>query len=138
MPEFLSEAWFDALATALEGLHARASATDHPGLALGQIVTEVPQGNAGLTTQGGEVHFTIVLRPDGSASLVRDSTAEANVILVEDWLTAEAVASGMSSVSDMLSAGKIKMRGDSRALMAAGDMLATIAPVVLEALGGSS
>jgi hypothetical protein len=36
----------------------------------------------------------------------------------------------------MLSAGKIKLRGDTRALVAGGDLLANIAPVILEALGG--
>jgi hypothetical protein len=136
VPEFLSEAWFDALAAALESLHANASAAGNAGLALGHIVREVPEKAASTRVQNGEVRYTIVLRQDGSASLVRGSTAEADVVLVEDWSTAEAVATGVSSVSDMLSAGKIKLRGDTRALVAGGDLLANIAPVILEALGG--
>jgi len=136
--EFLSEAWFETLAAALKSLHANASATGGSGLALGQIVTEVPVQTALAGVQDGEVRYTIVLRQDGSASLVRGSTEEADVVLVENWSTAEAVASGTSSVSDMLSAGRIKLRGDTRALVAAGDLIADIAPVILEALGGAS
>jgi hypothetical protein len=41
--------------------------------------------------ENGEVRFTIVLQQNGSASLVRDSTEPADVILVEDWSTADAI-----------------------------------------------
>ena len=42
--EFLSDGWFDALAAALSGLRPATSAlgAPAPGLALGQIVTGVP------------------------------------------------------------------------------------------------
>ena len=136
--EFLSEAWFDALAGALESLPANSSATGNSGLALGQIVTGVPGAADIAGVRGDEVRYTIVVRQDGSASLLRGSTAEADVVIVEDWATAEAVASGTSSVSDMLSAGRIKLKGDTRALVAAGDLLAGIAPAILDALGGTS
>ncbi len=136
MPEFLTEAWFEALAAALESLPATASSHEGAGLALGQIVTGAPEGSAVTAGQDGEVRYTIVLRDDGTASLVRGTTAGADVVLVEDFPTAAAVASGTSSVSDMLSAGKIKLSGDVRALLAAGDMLAAIAPAVRGALGG--
>jgi hypothetical protein len=136
VPDFLSEAWFEVLAEALGRLDADVTAMGGVAIALGQIVTEVP-AQAAVGAQGGEVSYTVVLRSDGSASLVRGSTAEADVVLVEDFATAQAVATGSSSVSDMLSAGRIKLRGDTRALVAAGDLLTTIAPLVLQALGGA-
>ena len=134
MPEFLTEAWFGALAAVLESLPATASPAEGTGLALGQIVTGVPEGSAVTASEDGEVRYTIVLRGDGAGSLVRGSTAGADVVLVEDYPTAAAVASGTSSVSEMLSAGKIKLSGDVRALLAAGDMLAAIAPAIHGAL----
>ena len=68
---------------------------------------------------------------------MRGSTERAEVTLVADWSTAEAVASGTASVPDMLSAGRIKLRGDTRALVSAGDFLAAIAPLVATALAGA-
>jgi hypothetical protein len=135
--DFLSEEWFEAFGTALKSLPTKAAPTDAPAgeLALGQIVTEVPHEVGAAGVQEGEVRYTIVLRQDGSASLVRDSTEPANVILVEDWSTAEAIMSATASLPDLLTAGKIKLRGDSRALVSAGDLLARVAPLLAAALG---
>jgi hypothetical protein len=136
--EFLGEAWFEALAAALGGLStADTRAAVAGGLALGQIVTGVPDKAGAAGVQDGEVRYTLVLRPDGPASLVRGSTEPAEVTLVADWSTAEAIASGKASVPEMLSAGRIKLRGDTRALVSAGDFLAAIAPLVATALAGT-
>ena len=145
MPEFLSEAWFEAFAAALKGLPVSAVAADAAvaadtatgGLALGQIITGVPEEAGAAGVQAGELRYTVVLRQDGSASLVRDSTEPANVILVEDWSTAEAIVSGRSSLPDLLTAGKIKLRGDSRALVSAGDILTRVAPLLAAALANA-
>jgi hypothetical protein len=67
---------------------------------------------------------------------VRGSTEDADVTIVEDFATAEAIAAGTSSVSDMLNAGKVKLRGDTRALLAAAELLAVITPLLAEALSG--
>jgi hypothetical protein len=67
---------------------------------------------------------------------VPDSTETADVTLVEDFSTAKAIASESASLPDLLGAGKIKLRGDARALVAAGDLLARLAPLVTAALGG--
>jgi len=136
VPELLSEDWFEALAAALDGLPSLPATVDAllEGLALGQIVTGVPEDAGIAGAEDGEVRYTIVLRPEGSASLVRGSTDPANVILVEDWSTAVAIASGEASVADLLTEGRIKMRGDSRALVAAGDLLARAAPLIAAAL----
>jgi hypothetical protein len=134
VPELFSEEWFRALAAALDGLAPGPPATDEPGagIALGQIVTGVPP-KTGAGPQQTEVRYTIVLRPEGSASLVRDSTESASVVLVEDFSTAAAIASG-ASVPDLLNAGRIKLRGDSRVLVSAGDLLARVGPLIAAAL----
>ncbi len=144
MAEFLTEAWFDALGAALASLPAdepaagRAPAPPGSGLAVGQVVTGVPEQAGAAGARDGEVRYTIVLHFDGTASLVRGSTEEADVTLVEDWRTAESVASGAASVPEMLNTGRIKLRGDGRVLLEAGDLLATMAPLVLAALGRTS
>ena len=113
VPDFLSEGWFAAFAAALKKLPAEQVAADAPagGLALGQIVTGVPDEAGAARTQNDEVRYTIVLRQDGSASLVRNSIEPADVILVEDWSTAaihqlthEAV---LSSESDRARLGRL-------------------------------
>ncbi len=141
MPGLLSEEWFEALAATLERLPVPSETDAEPaagvaaGLALGQIVTGVPDDAGAAGVQDGEVRYTIVLAPEGSASLVRGSTAPAEVVLVEDWSTAEAIASGEAPVADLLAAGRIKVRGDTRALVSAGEILARVAPLVAAALG---
>jgi len=139
VPEFLSETWFEALAAALKKLPPEDLLADMPagGLALGQIVTGVPAVAGATAAQDGEVRYTIVLRKDGSASLVSGSVEPADVVLVEDWSTANAIVAGTSSLPDLLTAGKIKLRGDSNALVSAGDLLATVAPLLATALGGT-
>jgi SCP-2 sterol transfer family protein len=134
--EFLSESWFVALAASLQGLPDTALGAGAPGtgLALGQIVTGVPKGARAADVKDGEVRYTIVLRQGGPATLVRSSTEPAEVTLVADWPTAEAIASGRSSVTKMLSAGRLKLRGDTRALVKAGELLAAVAPLIVEAL----
>ena len=137
VPDFLSEGWFAAFAAALKKLPAEQVAADAPagGLALGQIVTGVPDEAGAARAQNDEVRYTIVLRQDGSASLVRNSIEPADVILVEDWSTARAIVSGAASLPDLLTAGKIKLRGDSNALVSAGSLLARVAPLIAAALG---
>ena len=117
--EFLSEAWFEALAAALAATGGTVDAAAGGTVAVGQIVTGVPGT--------GEVRYTVTLAPDGSGSLLRGSTAGADIVLVEDWTTAEAVASGHSTIGEMLGAGRIKLQGDTRALVGAGDLLTRVA-----------
>lgn len=129
--EFLSEVWFESLGEALAQLADGLQEEHEGGLAIGQIVTGVPGALGAAGALGGEVRYTIIFDA-GSASLVRNSTARAQVVLVADWDTAEAIASGRSSVPEMLNAGKLKLRGEARALVAAGDFLARIGPLLAE------
>ena len=131
LPEFLSEEWFEAFAAALAILPAAGTAgRPTGGLALGQLITEVPAHAGAAGVENGEVRFTILLGRDGSAALVRNSTAAAEVTLVEDWPTAAAIVAGTAALPDLLAAGKIKLRGDSNALVSAGDLLAKVAPLL--------
>jgi hypothetical protein len=135
VPEFLTEEWFETLAAALASLPAKTAPVEAlaRGLRVGQVVTGVP-GSGASGVLGSEVHYTVELCPDGSVSVVRGSTEDADVTIVEDFATAEAIAAGTSSVSDMLNAGKVKLRGDTRALLAAAELLAVITPLLAEAL----
>ena len=102
-------------------------------------MTGVPEEAGAAGVHDGEVRYTIVLRPRRVRPRWCAARPQAaDVILVEDWSTAEAIASGAASVPEMLNAGRIKLRGDARALLAAGDLLATMAPLVLAALGRTS
>ncbi|MGD1011659.1 MAG: SCP2 sterol-binding domain-containing protein [Acidimicrobiales bacterium] len=138
MPEFLSEEWFAALASALERLGRADSPAERPtvGLALGQVITGVPEGSGAVSAPSGEIRYTILLREDGSAALSRSSTEPADVTLIEDFATGEALMSGRSQVTSLLAAGRIKMRGDSRALLAAEALLRRAAPLIAASLGG--
>jgi hypothetical protein len=143
VPDLLSEEWFEALGAVLDGLAGGPVSAVRPaeglgeGLALGQVVTGVPDDAGVAGVRGGEVRYTIVLAQAGSAALVRDSTEVADVVLVEDWTTARAIASGEVSISDLLTQGRIKVRGDSRALVSAGDLLGRVAPLIAAAVGGA-
>jgi hypothetical protein len=138
VPEFLSEGWFEAFAAALRSLPVTGDTAGAPpaGLRLGQIITDVPDEAGAAGVRNGEVRYTIVLDRDGSGSLVPDSTETADVTLIEDFPTAKAIASESASLPDLLGAGKLKLRGDARALVAAGDLIARLAPLVATALGG--
>ena len=135
MPEFLTEEWFETLVAALASLPANNGPDDAPksSLRVGQIVTGVPVSARASDVVDSEVRYTVELSPDGSASVVRGSTEDADVTIVEDFDTARAIATNASSVPDMLNAGRIKLRGDTQALLAAADLLAAVVPLLSEA-----
>jgi hypothetical protein len=133
MPELFSDEWFDQLEGALDALGRTGVPPNMPeaGLALGQIVTELTDADSPTGVGRPEIRYTIVLKPDRSLSLVRSSIEPADVVLVEDWPTAEAIVSGSPPLADLLAAGRIKLRGSARALIAAGELLAKIAPLLV-------
>lgn len=119
-PELFSDAWFDELDHRLEASGAGSpSAGPSPRLALGIVVTGLPGR--------GEVRYQLGLGGGRPPELTRATTEGATVTLVQDLATAEALADGSVSMSDLLTAGRIKVRGDARALVAAGDQLAALA-----------
>jgi hypothetical protein len=115
MTDFLGDAWFDQLEATISSLTV--GERDEPGLALGQVINGTPYGS---------VNYTIYLGSGRAGSIERDSVAGARVTLVEDYESALGIVSG-ASVTDLLSTGKIKIRGDVNALLSAASELATLA-----------
>ncbi len=134
--EFLSDGWFDALAAALSGLRPATSALGRtrPRARPRADSHRSPRRRRGERAQKrrSPLHDRARTRFPGvaRAGLGRVGRSDDR----QDWSTAQAIASGSSSVSDMLSAGKIKLRGDTGALVAAGDLLAMVAPLIAGAL----
>jgi hypothetical protein len=116
---FLSEEWFTALASLLDGLELDPSAAP---LHLGQEISGSPEGT---------VRYTIHVE-GGHASLERGSLERAGATLVEDYQTAAAVATG-SPVSEQLSLGRIKLRGNPNSLVEAQAALEAISEALAEA-----
>lgn len=114
MAQFLSADWFAELEMALRAAGPLASSTR---LLLGQIVTGAPSG---------EVSFTVALG-GGEHGEVLPGVAGASVVLVEDYTTAVAIAGG-APASEALAAGRVKVRGDAAALLAAEELLSAVGP----------
>ena len=107
MTVFLSPEWFDALESALATITT--GEAGEPGLVLGQVINDCPQGT---------VRYTIRIGGDRPGALERGSVEFAQVTLVEDYPSALSVHQG-ASVADLLATGKIKVRGDANALLRA-------------------
>ncbi len=107
---FLSEEWFGELSAAL------ASVPPLPGDAsfrLGQLVTD---------HDGERRSWTIALEA-GSSPRLEHSLDDAEVVLVESYEAARALASGEATAAELLEAGEITLRGDAGRLVAAGELL---------------
>lgn len=116
MALFLSDEWLAELAAALR---AAPGLAEGPALALGQLITGVP------TLEGGDLAYTIRFGGGDEAVVVPGSVEDADVILVEDYETARAIASG-AAASSMLAEGKVKLRGNANALVSAQEQLAAL------------
>ncbi len=116
MALFLSDEWLAELAAELR---AAPGLADGPQLELGQLITGVP------TLEGGDLAYLIRFGGGAEAAVVPGSVQDADVVLVEDYETARAIASGAAAAS-MLAEGKIKLRGDANALVGAQDQLAML------------
>lgn len=103
-PLYSSE-WFEHLAASLRAI---APETDWPSLDLGVEVADGPDGG---------VRYTIHVGPQG-ADLEIGSVDSAKVTLVESFETARSIDQG-ESVAELLAQGRITVRGDATALVAA-------------------
>lgn len=117
-PALFSDAWFSRLAAMLAKV---APEKDRPRLDLGVSVEDAPSG---------PVRYTIHLGPDG-AVLEAGSIDAAAVTLVESFDTARAIDAG-ASISDRLGEGRVTVRGDASALVAAQRALASLSAVLAE------
>lgn len=113
MPRFLSPEWLDALARA--GRDA-----EMPGLA-GRPPLIIEQTVAG--GPGGEVTYHLVIA--AAAITVADGPSpDAQVRFSADYDTASAIARGSASAAEAFLGGRLRIGGDARALLAAGEALA--------------
>ncbi|MGB9111441.1 MAG: hypothetical protein WCF24_01790 [Acidimicrobiales bacterium] len=115
-PALFSDAWFMQISAALSKVEPDA---DWPRLDLGIAIDDAP---------GGPIRYTFHLGPDGAALEV-GSLDSAVVTLVESFDTARAIDEGRA-VSDLLAEGRITVRGDATALVAAQRSLATISTIL--------
>ncbi|MGO9560889.1 MAG: hypothetical protein ACLPQS_07450 [Acidimicrobiales bacterium] len=115
---FLSAQWFDALREQLDGVPP-VPADKSGGLRIGQLVTGAPDG--------ADHAWTLELRPGAAPSLEIGTVESADVVLVEGFEAAWALASGARTAGQLLEAGELKIRGDARRLVAASDLLEALA-----------
>lgn len=117
-PPLFSEAWFSQLSDALSKVEPEQG---WPRLDLGISIDDAPNG---------PVRYTFHIGPEG-AELEIGSVDSAAVTLVETYDTARAIVAGVS-VSELLAEGRITVRGDAAALVAAQPPLATISAILGE------
>ncbi len=108
---FLSDEWFAALE---ERLAATGPLPGDRSVRIGQLVT-LPSGD--------ECCWTLELSGGEAPVLERGSVARTDVVLVESYESAERLALGASSATELLAAGEIKVRGDARCLVSAAPLL---------------
>jgi hypothetical protein len=120
-PELFSEAWFAQLSEALGRVEPDG---DSPSLDLGVEIDDAPRG---------PVRYTFHFGPDG-AVLEVGSVDSALVTLVESFETASAIDAGRP-VSELLAEGRITVRGDATALVAAQRPLAAVSDVLGQMAG---
>jgi hypothetical protein len=111
-----SDEWFARISEALDKVEPE---SDWPRLDLGVAIEDAPQG---------PIRYTFHIGNEGAALEV-GSVDSAAVTLVESFDTASAIEKG-ASVSELLAEGRITVRGDAAALVAAQRPLATISTVL--------
>ncbi|MCU1490448.1 MAG: hypothetical protein JWM85_1853 [Acidimicrobiaceae bacterium] len=120
MAAFLSDEWLAELA---EALRSSPEIQAGPRLALGQVVTGLP------SAEGDDVAYTLHLGGGEPARVVPGTVDEADVVLVEGYATARAIATG-TPAGELLVEGRLKVRGDVNALIAAQEGLAALSEVL--------
>ncbi|HTW99152.1 MAG TPA: hypothetical protein VMD59_10260 [Acidimicrobiales bacterium] len=119
MLRHLSGEWLAALQEALRAGEVAGNVAAPAGrLVIGQVVTGTP---------GGEVRYSVAIGGALPPEVIQGSVAGAQVTLVTDHETARAVAGGSESLATALVAGRVKVRGDANALIAAEEALASLA-----------
>lgn len=116
MATFLSDEWLAELAEQLRSVPELEQA---PVLRLGQVVTGFPP------LEGEDLAYTIRLGGGEPAAVIPGGVEDAEVVLVEDYETARAIASGTPAAA-LLSEGRIKVRGDANALIGAQEQLGAL------------
>jgi hypothetical protein len=104
VPEFLSDAWFEALGAAAEGSTVAAELD----LVIQQVI---PDGR-----DGGEVAYAVTAA--GGALTVRRGRVDApDITFTQDRATAEAIHRGELSAQTAFIDGRLRLGGDLRAVI---------------------
>jgi putative sterol carrier protein len=110
---YLSRAWLDALQEAADASPTLREATAGVHLVVQQVVTG---------DDAGEVAYHLVV-DDGRTTVQAGRAEEPTVTFTQDRATAEAVSRGELSAQSAFMAGRMRIRGDLRALVAQQDAL---------------
>ena len=111
MPEFLSDAWFDAVHEIRDRYADQASPVPYK-LKLNQVITAVPFGDGErrihIDTTGGEMLLALGELPDPDATITTDYDTAKKLIVEQD----------QAAAMQAFMAGKIVVQGDMAKLMA--------------------
>lgn len=113
MSRFLSAEWFDDVR------RSQPAEPIHPTLTLQQVVTGTPEG---------EVRYQVLVGEDG-ARIEFGAHPQPDMSFTSDYPTASAIARGHLSVQAALSAGRIRIGGDTARLAANQPLLTGADPV---------
>src|SRR5581483_264762 len=115
MPRYLSEAWFDAVRTAIDALRS-------PGEAGGDGRRAVTTQHVVTGTPDGDVTYHV--RIDGGRTTIgTGACVDPTIVFTEDYATAAAINRGELSAQGAFMAGRIKVRGDLSQLSTAAGLL---------------
>lgn len=109
MARYLSPEWFDDVNAAAQAGDAAEAVTEGLRLVVQQVVTEAPDG---------DVRYAVRIE-DGRVAVVPGEAPDADVTVTEDHRTATAVAKGDLAAPVAFMTGRIRVTGDTRALLAA-------------------
>lgn len=116
MAQFLSPEWIDDLRRAVAGDEDLAGLASGPGLILQQVVD---RGG------GGEASWALRMA-DGQVAVEPGRTERPDVTLVEDEVTALAMARGELTAQAALLGGHIRVEGDTSALVRSQEALGQV------------
>jgi hypothetical protein len=108
MPRFLSPEWLAAVSTDDQ-------AEGEPEIRIHQVVT-------GGTD--GDIEYTVEIRAAGARLVPGPPPVEAHIRMTQDYETAKAIHTGRLTIDAALSAGRVRVTGDTGRLVAAGPSLA--------------
>lgn len=109
MARYLSREWFDEINATVEAGHVSDTVTEGLRLVVQQVVTDAPEG---------DIRYAVRIE-DGRVAVVPGDADDADVIVTEDHRTATAIARGELPAPVAFMTGRIRVTGDTRALLAA-------------------
>lgn len=115
MARFLSQAWIDDISAAAAGMELPTDAS----IVVGQLVTGTPDGDTCY-------RFAFV---DGGLNVALAPIDDADIVLIQDYPTAVAIAKGELAAQEAVADGRLKLRGDVGALVRNGPAIAATAAV---------